>query len=103
MILFMTLISLLVIAVFIAVLVIGLVKINEALESIGGERYGYKGDLHDLELIQFGVRAIERQTSHLGPTLTELNQGLNRASEGLQQIEGNIAGTVEAVERQRES
>lgn len=102
MILLMTLLSLLVIAVFIAVLVIGLVKINEALESIGGERYGYQGSLTDLELIQFGVRAIEQQTSHLGPTLTELNQGLTRASDGLRQIEANLTSTLDAVERQWE-
>lgn len=102
MMLLMTLISLLVVAAFIAVLVVGLVKITVTLELIGGQRYGYKGNLNDLELIQFGVRAIERQTSHLGPTLTELNQGLGRASEGLSQIERNVTSTLDAVERQRE-
>jgi hypothetical protein len=102
MIILMTLLSLVVIAVFIAVLVAGLVKINEVLESIGGERVGYSGKLSDLGLITFGVRAIEQQTSHLGPALTELNQGLVRAADGMQQIENNLTGTLEAVERQRE-
>jgi hypothetical protein len=98
----MTILSLLVIAVFIAVLVVGLVKINEVLESIGGERYGYKGKLSDLALITFGVRAIEQQTSHLGPSLSELNHGLTRAADGLGQIDRNLTATLDAVERQRE-
>jgi septation ring formation regulator EzrA len=98
----MTLLSLLVIAAFIAVLVVGLVKINEVLESIGGERVGYSGKLSDLGLISFGVRAIEQQTSHLGPALNELNDRLARATDGLQQVERNLSQTLEAVERQRE-
>lgn len=102
MIILMTILSLVVIAAFVAVLVIGLVKINEVLESIGGERVGYSGKLSDLGLIAFGVRAIEQQTSHLGPALTDLNQNLVRASEGLRQVESNLTGTLEAVERQRE-
>lgn len=102
MIILMTLLSLLVIAVFIGVLVVGLVKINEVLESIGGERVGYSGKLSDLGLITFGVRAIERQTSHLGPALSETNQSLIRAAEGLQQIETNLMNTLDAVQRQRE-
>lgn len=102
MIILMTILSLLVIAVFIAVLVVGLVKINEILESIGGERTGFSGKLSDLGLIAFGVRAIEQQASHLGPSMTDLNQNLVRASEGLRQVESNLTGTLEAIERQRE-
>jgi hypothetical protein len=102
MIILLTLISLLVIAVFIGVLVVGLVKINEVLEQIGGRRPGYSSRMSDLALIAFGVRAIEQQTGHLGPQLTELNQGLTRAAEGLQGIEQNLATTIAAVERQRE-
>jgi hypothetical protein len=102
MIIVMTILSLLVIAAFIAVLVTGLIKIHEVLESIGGERTGYSGKLSDLGLITFGVRAIEQQTSHLEPALTETNQGLTRASEGLYQVETNLRNALEAVQRQRE-
>jgi hypothetical protein len=102
MIIVMTILSLVVIGAFVAVLVVGLVKINEVLEAIGGERYSYKGNLHDVELIQFGVRAIEQQTSHLEPALAQLNQGLVRASEGLHQIDSNLQRTLDAVQRQRE-
>lgn len=102
MIILMTVLSLLVIAVFIGVLVVGLVKINEVLEAIGGNPPGYSGRMSDLALIAFGVRAIEQQTSHLGPQLVELNQGLTRAAEGLQGIERNLKGTLDAVERQEQ-
>ncbi len=100
MILLMTLLSLLVIAVFIGVLVVGLVKINETLEAIGGRAPGYSGKMSDLALINLGVRAIEQQTGHLGPQLAELNQGLTRAGEGLQGIEQNLSQTLEAVQKQ---
>jgi hypothetical protein len=102
MIILMTILSLLVIAVFIGVLVVGLVKIIDVLEIIGGERPGYSGKLSDLGLIAFGVRAIEQQTSHLGPALTDLNQRLVRTADGLEEIKRNLDGTLRAVQRQRE-
>ena len=82
-------------------LVFYLVKIIEVLDSIGGETpRGYSNRSSYLSKIAFGVRAIERQTDHLGPEVTRLNESLGRAAEGLQSIDGHLAGTIEAVGQQ---
>ena len=49
-----------------------LFRIVTTLERIGG-----KGDSY-LAKIRLGVRAIEKETSHLGPEVTRLNEGLGR-------------------------
>jgi hypothetical protein len=82
-------------------LVFYLVKIIEVLDSIGGETpRGYSNRSSYLSKIAFGVRAIERQTDHLGPEVTRLNESLGRAAEGLRSIDGHLAGTIEAVGQQ---
>ncbi len=93
--------SALAVVVLFGALVFYLVKIIEVLDNIGGvtpSQYSNRGSY--LSLIAFGVRAIERQTDHLGPEVTRLNESLSKAAEGLQSIDGHLAGTIEAVGRQ---
>jgi hypothetical protein len=93
--------SALAVVVLFGALVFYLVKIIAALESIGGETpKGYSSRSSYLSKITFGVRAIERQTDHLGPEVTRLNESLSQAAEGLRSIDSHLAGTIEAVGRQ---
>ncbi|HEV2092265.1 MAG TPA: hypothetical protein VGR18_03780 [Rubrobacter sp.] len=92
--------ALAVVALF-AALVFYLLKIIEALDSIGGETpNGYSHRSSYLSKITFGLRAIERQTDHLGPEVTRLNESLSQAAEGLRSIDGHLGRTIEAVGRQ---
>jgi hypothetical protein len=97
----LTVLSALAVVVLFAALVFYLVKIIEALDSIGGQTpSGYSSRSSYLSKIAFGVRAIEQQTGHLGPEVTRLNEGLAQAAEGLRSIDGHLARTIEAVGRQ---
>ena len=92
--------ALAVVALF-AALVFYLLKIIAALDGIGGETpSGYSHRSSYLSKITFGLRAIERQTDHLGPEVTRLNESLSQAAEGLGSIDGHLARTIEAVGRQ---
>ena len=93
--------SALAVVVLFAALVFYLLRIIAALDSIGGEtpsEYSHRSSY--LSKIAFGVRAIERQTDHLGPEVSRLNESLSQAAEGLQSIDGHLVGTIEAVRRQ---
>lgn len=97
----LTALSALAVVTLFAALVLYLVKIIEILDSIGGETpRGYSNRSSYLSKIAFGVRAIERQTDHLGPEVTRLNESLGRAAEGLRSIDGHLVGTIEAVGQQ---
>ncbi len=101
MIVLLTALSALAVVTLFAALVFYLVKIIEVLDSIGGEtpsEYSFRSSY--LSKIGFGVRAIERQTDHLGPEVTRLNESLSQAAEGLRSIDGHLVGTIEAVGRQ---
>lgn len=101
MIVLLTVLSALAVVALFGALVFYLAKIIAALESIGGETpKGYSSRSSYLSKITFGVRAIERQTDHLGPEVTQLNESLAQAAEGLRSIDGHLAGTIEAVGRQ---
>ncbi|MGI9433681.1 MAG: hypothetical protein ACR2Q4_02425, partial [Geminicoccaceae bacterium] len=54
-----------------------LTRIVAALESIGG-----RGDSY-LAKLRLGLRAIERETSHLPAAAPEINAGLGAVAEGL--------------------
>lgn len=103
MILLLTALSALAVVALFGALVFYLTRIIGALESIGGEPTGYSSRASYLGKISFGVRAIERQTGHLGPEVTRLNEGLTRAAEGLRSIDGHLERTVEAAGRQEGS
>ena len=82
-------------------LVFYLIRIIQALESIGGETpRGYSSRSSYLSKIAFGVRAIEQQTGHLGPEVTRLNESLGQAAGGLKSIDDHLGSTVEAAGRQ---
>lgn len=100
MVIVLTLVTVVAILALVATLVYYLAQINATLESIGGDAQEYGKKLSYLGKIVFGVRAIEQQTSHLGPEVTRLNQSLARADEGLKSIDGHLVGTIEAVSRQ---
>ena len=93
--------SALAVVVLFAALVYYLVHILWTLDNIGGQTpKGYSSSSSYLSKITFGVRAIEQQTGHLGPEVTQLNEKLAQAAEGLRSIDGHLVRTIEAVKRQ---
>lgn len=94
------LLTTLAVVVLAAVLIYFLSRIIEALVDIGGEASGYSSRASYLAKLAFGLRAIEQQTSHLGPEVTRLNEGLVQAAGGLSSIEGHLSRTIAAVSRQ---
>ncbi len=101
MVVLLTVLSALAVVVLFGALVFYLIQIVEVLESIGGQTpKGYSSRASYLSKIAFGVRAIEQQTSHLGPEVTRLNEQLAQAMEGLRSIDGHLERTIEAAGRQ---
>lgn len=99
----LTALSAVAVVVLFGALVFYLIRIIQALESIGGSTpRGYSYRTSYLSKIAFGLRAIEQQTSHLGPEVTRLNGGLKGAAEGLKSIDGHLVRTIEAAGRQGE-
>ena len=66
----LTILSALQVLAFVGALIAFLGRIVSALERIGGSPSS------SLAKVSFGVRAIEKETSHLAPQVTQLNQGL---------------------------
>ena len=84
----------LLVLVFFGVLAYALVKISAALESIGGTPTSY------LAKLRLGLRAIEKETSHLAPQVIAVNAGLTQIAGGLVSVDRHLVGTIEAVTRQ---
>lgn len=101
MIILLMVLTVLAVLALVAVLMFFLARIIQVLESIGGEPIGYAWRSSSLGKIAYGVRAIETQTGHLAPEVTKLNAGLTIAGEGLRSIDGHLAGTIDAVVRQK--
>jgi hypothetical protein len=53
-----------------------------------------------LAKIRMGVRAIEVETGHLPPEVTQLNAGLTAVRDGLVQIDGNLDALIASVSAQ---
>ena len=68
----LTLLTALLVLVFFSVLAYALAKIGTALESIGGKPTSY------LAKLRMGLRAIEKETSHLAPQVIKVNAGLTQ-------------------------
>ena len=66
------------------VVAIALVRINSVLESIGG-----KGDSY-LAKLRLGLRAIERETSHLPTAAPILNKDLESIGGGLTAVDATL-------------
>lgn len=86
--------SALLVLVFLGALAYALVKISLVLETIGGTPTSY------LAKLRFGLRAIERETSHLPPAVGRINGGLKAIAGGLVALDGRLAGTIDAVKNQ---
>lgn len=94
MVVLLTLLSALLVLVFFGVLAYALVKISAALESIGGKPTSY------LAKLRMGLRAIEKETSHLAPQVTKINAGLTQIASGLASVDKHLVGTIAAVVKQ---
>jgi hypothetical protein len=86
--------SALLILVFLGALAYALVKIIFVLEAIGGTPTSY------LAKLRLGLRAIERETSHLPIAVGKINEGLKTIAGGLVAVDGHLAGTIEALKKQ---
>lgn len=73
---------------FAGALVYFLYRISSGLARIGGSPDSY------LARLRFGVRAIERETSHLAPQVTELNGGLQTLAGTLGASDAHLAATA---------
>jgi hypothetical protein len=92
----MTFITCLAALVFLAVVAFALTRIVEALESIGG-----KGDSY-LAKLRLGLRAIERETSHLPAAAPGINENLSAIATGLTAVDGTLGGVHDALRKQEE-
>ena len=87
-----TIVSALQVLTFVGALVSLLGRIVSALERIGGS------PTSSLAKVRFGVRAIEKETSHLGPQVVSLNQGLVELGGKLSVVDshlGSVAGKLD--------
>lgn len=91
----LTLLSSLLALVFFGVLAYALLKISNELRSIGGTPTSY------LAKLRLGLRAIEKETSHLAPNVVRVNAGLTQIAGGLASVDKHLVGTIEAVGRQK--
>ena len=66
-------------------------RIVTALEKIGGP------PTSSLAKIAFGVQAIEQQSSHLAPEVTQLNTGLTILGEKLGVVDGHLKTVAAAL------
>ncbi len=89
----LALLSALEVLTFVAVLVHFLRRIVNSLESIGGLPTSY------LAKISFGVRAIEKETSHLAPQVTQLNQGLTTLGGKLGVVDGHLGRVAQTLKK----
>jgi hypothetical protein len=90
----LTALTALLVLLFFGVLAFALTRIAAVLESIGGTPTSY------LAKLRLGLRAIEKETSHLAPQVRQVNAGLAQIATGLGSVERHLAGTVQAVLRQ---
>ena len=77
--------------VLLVVVAINLIRINHALEWIGGKPVSW------LAKIRFGLRAIETETGQLAPLVTNLNTGLGALDGGLRQVESDLRAAVTSL------
>lgn len=96
----LTVATVVLILLLVAVLVVGLVLIARTLESIGGSPRGYTSRPSLLSKARWGVRAIEQQTSAIEPRVATLNRGLLSLNGALAEVEDELGGLVAALERQ---
>lgn len=91
---FLTLLTAIAALAFLGVVAFALTKIVAALESIGG-----RGDSY-LAKLRLGLRAIERETSHLPLAAPDINAGLRDVANGLAGVDTTLAGLHKALQAQ---
>jgi len=84
----LTLASCLAAVALLGIVALYLVLIHRELEAIGGSPTSY------LAKIRFGLRAIEKETSHLAPEVGKLNSGLGSLDSGLRAVEAELGRVV---------
>lgn len=84
-------ITILSVLLLVFVLVKFLNSIIGSLKSIGGTPTSY------LAKLRLGLRAIETETGHLPSEVSELNEKLISAANGLKVIDEHLVGTINAV------
>lgn len=94
MILLLTVLTAVAVLILVVALVVYLIHIGNGLLVIGGFETSY------LAKINFGVRAIEKETAELTPQVTQLNEGLTAVAAGLAAIDQSLSATIAAVSRQ---
>ena len=92
----LTLLSALEVLAFVGALVYFLSRIISGLERIGGTADSY------LAKLSFGLRAIEKETSHLAPQVNRLNQGLSSLVEGLSTSDEHLETVAESLSGEKE-
>ena len=90
----LTILTAVLVLVFLVVLAVSLVHISGALESIGGKPTSF------LAKLRMGLRAIEKETSHLKPQVLQINAGLSQIAGGLGSVDKHLVGAIQAVTRQ---
>lgn len=90
----LTLLSCLLAVAFVAALAAFAWRIIGALESIG------TGGRSSLSMIAWGVRAIEVETGHIPPQVTQLNGVLSQVAAGLVKIDEGLVAVAEAASQQ---
>ena len=87
----LTVLSALEVLVFAGALLYYLRRIADTLDSIGGTPNS------SLARTAMGVRAIERETSHLGPQVTQLNAGLGAVAEQLHRVDAHLGAAARTM------
>lgn len=90
----LTVLTAILVLLFFIVLAVALVHIGTALRSIGGTPISF------LAKLRLGLRAIEKETSHLTPQVLQINAGLSQIAGGLGSVDKHLVGTIEAMTRQ---
>ena len=79
---------------FFLVVASALMRIDPVLESIGGHGDSY------LAKLRLGLRAIERETSHLPAAVPRINDGLGPLAAGLMAVDATLGAAFEALQAQ---
>ena len=91
------LLSALLVLLLLGTLAYALVGIARVLDVVGGSPTSY------LAKLRLGLRAIERETSHLPATAPKINAGLGNIANGLKQVDTTLGGLHAALKAQERS
>ncbi len=94
MLILLTVLSILAVLIFFGVLAIYVWQIAKTLEAIGGSPDSF------LAKLRLGLRAIEQESSFLPKEVAKLNEKLAGIGAGLQDIDGHLVKTIDAVAHQ---